>query len=196
MASRLEEYGLKVKLTREDELDPAGEDNFNYKESPYYKNGRVEQVYQHQGKYFISNHLNALDSTISGFEIYSSIVASNSWAELISEELLKTGHLARDSVNNEYRVSKGSDKRHFIGENGKLDYYYIIRETGGPATYASSLPLYNPNYTKVPNYGAEAILIEYLYMDHEADEQFWIDNWQLLAEAVIKATLEYLGINH
>ena len=195
IASRLEEYGLKVKLTREDEFDPAGEDNYNYKESPYYKNGRVEQIYQHQGKYLISNHLNALDTTFSGFEIYSSIFASNAWSDLISKELLKTGHLARDSVNNEFRVSKGSYKKHFTGEHGNLDYYYIIRETGGPATDASRLPLYNPNYIQVPNYGAESILIEYVYMDNEADEQFWIDNWQTLAEAVIKATLEYLGIN-
>ena len=52
---RLEDHGLKVKLTRTDDLDPAGSGNFDYGKSPFFDEGRVEQVYRYQTKYMLSN---------------------------------------------------------------------------------------------------------------------------------------------
>ena len=48
----------------------------------------------------------------------------------------------------------------------------------------------------IPNYGAETILIEYAYLDNSKDYKEWIENWQAWGEAVVKATVEYLGIKY
>ena len=53
LAKRLEDHGLKVKLTRTDDLDPAGPGNFDYGKSPFFDEGRVEQVYRYQTKYML-----------------------------------------------------------------------------------------------------------------------------------------------
>ena len=45
-----------------------------------------------------------------------------------------------------------------------------------------------------PNYGAETLLIEYAYLDNNNDFNEWINDWQVWGEAVVKATVEYLGI--
>ena len=42
-------------------LDPAGPGNFDYGKSPFFDEGRVEQVYRYQTKYMLSNHLNSFD---------------------------------------------------------------------------------------------------------------------------------------
>lgn len=73
---------------------------------------------------------------------------------------------------------------------------YIIRETGGRLSQSSALLDYNENYTMIPNYGAETILIEYAYLDNSKDYKEWIENWQAWGEAVVKATVEYLGIKY
>ncbi|HAX73999.1 MAG TPA: N-acetylmuramoyl-L-alanine amidase, partial [Firmicutes bacterium] len=204
IASRLEEHGLKVKLTRDDEFDPSGEGNFDYTLSPYKEEGRVEQVYRYSANYMISNHLNAFDGSLSGFEVYSSIMSTNDWASSIANEFEAIGHEARDSIKNEYRVSTGSYKSYtqcVAGEylpNGcsspYIDYLYIIRETGGQFSQSTSLVKYNENYEQIPNHGAETVLVEYVYLDNATDNAAWIQNWQAYGEAIVKATVAYLDI--
>ncbi|MGL4372458.1 MAG: N-acetylmuramoyl-L-alanine amidase family protein, partial [Turicibacter sp.] len=205
IASRLEEHDLKVKMTRTEDLDPAGEGNFDYAESPYYNEGRVEQVYRYRANYMMSNHLNSFDKSLSGFEIYSSIISSNDWANAISNSLKSIGRVARDSEKNEFRVSEGSYKRYYACTpadvlnpkgciNPYMDFLYIIRETGGQLSQSTTLLEYNSAYKKIPNYGAETILIEYAYLDNPTDNLAWSTNWEKWAESVVKATVDYLGI--
>ncbi len=204
ITSRLQEHGLKVKLTRTDQFDPTGEGNFDYQLSPYMENGRVEQVYQHQAKYVISNHLNSLDKSLRGYQVYSSIAASNDWADAVSTNFLAIGHVPRDSEKNEYRVSPGTFKQTFDCQpssallygclNEKSDYMYYIRETGGLLSHATTLTKYNDQYTQIPNFGAETILIEYAYLDNPDDRELWLKSYESWGEAVVKATVEYLNI--
>lgn len=207
IANRLEEHGLKVKLTRTEDLDPAGAGNFDYGKSPYFDEGRVEQVYRYQTKYMISNHLNAFNGTLDGFEVYSSVVSDDDWASEVASNLKEVGQDARDSEKSEFRVSEGSYKKYFLCKessyatdygckNDYMDYLYIIRETGGRVSQSSVLLDYNDNYTSIPNYGAETILIEYAYIDNPDDSKDWIENWEKWGEAIVKATVDYLGIDY
>ena len=77
-----------------------------------------------------------------------------------------------------------------------MDYLYIIRDTGGRVSQSTTLPDYNDNYTTIPNYGAETILIEYAYIDNSKDSKDWIANWEKWGEAIVKATVDYLGITY
>lgn len=205
IASRLEDHGLKVKLTRTDDLDPAGKGNFDYNESPYYNEGRVEQAYQYQPKYMISNHLNSFDKSLEGFEVYTSVLTTDEWSELVAMDLDEAGQVARDSVKNDYRVSNGSYKKYYLCKktndgnldsckNEYVDYLYIIREAGGIATQASTLLKYNDDYQIIPNFGPETMLIEYAYIDNVEDSSEWKVNYKNWGEAVVKATLNYLNI--
>lgn len=207
IANRLEEHGLKVKLTRTEDLDPAGAGNFDYGKSPYFDEGRVEQVYRYQTKYMISNHLNAFNGTLDGFEVYSSVVSDDDWSSEVAYNLKEVGQDARDSEKSEFRVSEGSYKKYFLCKessyatdygckNDYMDYLYIIRETGGRVSQSSVLLDYNDNYTSIPNYGAETILIEYAYIDNSKDSKDWIENWEKWGEAIVKATVDYLGIDY
>ena len=205
LAKRFEEHGLKVKLTRTTNEDPAvGE--FVYKESPYRQNGRVEQVYQHKANYLISNHLNAFDTTQAGYQLFSSIQTSNEWAQYVSESFQNVNHEAFDVLVSPHRQSYGTFKYSALCPDEylytacelfeQIDYYYILRETGGIANHSYSLLKNNDAYKTVPNYGAESLLVEYAYIDNQSDNARWLENWELWAEAVVKGTVEYLRIEY
>ncbi len=204
LAMRLEAHGLKVKLTRTDEFDPAISEEFLYKEAPYLENGRVSQVYEYKANYLISNHLNAYDGTVSGYQIFSSVQTSNDWAELISNAFQEVGHTAVYSPSNASFVGYGSYKYADVChpdyfEAGcpyfeQADYYYMIRETGGQLNNGYGFTKYMNGETALPQYGAETILLEYAFIDNELDNQLWLENFEVWGEAVVKATVEYLGI--
>lgn len=200
LKQRFEDHGLKVKLTREEDVDPAQQKNFDYNQAPYVENGRVDQVYRYQAKYTLSNHLNALYGSNKGTEIYSSIVTDDTWSRLILDELTAIDRTISDSERSQYRVSEGSYKRYYACPNDKacrnpyVDYLYMIRETGGFLTDPITLTDYSVTYSEVPNYGSETILIEYAYLDNRTDRNNWLSEWELWAEAVVRGTLAYLDI--
>ena len=200
LKQRFEEHGLKVKLTREGDYDPAQQETFIYDEAPYAENGRVDQVYRYQAKYVIANHLNAVDSQKEGTEVYSSIVTNDRWSRLILDQLTLRGRVLSDSLENHFRVSEGSYKRYYACpmenacRNPYVDYLYMIRETGGFATDPITVSAYSSTYPTVPHYGAETILVEYAYLDNYQDAMEWYYNWQSWAEAVLEGTLNYLNI--
>lgn len=207
IAGRLEDHGLKVKLTRTEDVDPAGPGKSDYGKSPFYDEGRVEQVYRYQTKYMISNHLNSFDGSLEGFEVYSSVVTDDDWSSRIATSLKSAGQEPRDSIKSEFRISEGSYKKCFVCRessyeekygclNDTLDYLYIIRETGGLLSQSSELTQHNKNYPTIPDYGAETILIEYAYLDNSKDYREWTANWESWGEAIVKATVEYLGIKY
>lgn len=61
-----------------------------------------------------------------------------------------------------------------LPSNSSKDYYFIHRNTGN----------------------TESLIIEYGFIDNDEDLDFLKDNYQDLAEAVIKSVLEYKGINY
>ena len=195
LAERFEDHGLKVKLTREDMQDPSQTESHDYDAMPYLENGRVDQVYRYQAKYVISNHLNAFDGSLSGYELYSSVRTTDQWTAAISKELKAIGREAKDSPKSEFWQSEGSYKKTYAcNQPTGCDLIYIIRETGGEVTTPVDLKRWSQNYAFVPNYGAESILIEHAYIDHVNDMQLWDQSYEAWAEAIVKGTLTYLEI--
>ena len=195
LAKRFKDHGLKVKLTREDMNDPSQSDTHNYDSMPYLENGRVDQVYRYQGKYVISNHLNAFDGSLSGYELYSSVRTTDQWTAKISSALKAINRESRDSVRSEFRQSEGSYKKTYkCDEPEGCDLIYIIRETGGDTTHPVDLPRFSQTYGRIPSYGAESILIEHAYIDSAQDMALWEEQSEQWAEAIVKGTVEYLGI--
>ena len=45
-------------------------------------------------------------------------------------------------------------------------------------------------------YKVLAVLIEYAYLDNPKDYKEWIADWKSWGEAVVKATVEYLGVKY
>lgn len=193
IAKRLEDHGLKVKLTRSGMEEPATNQACNYDACPYVENGRIEQIYATRSNYVISNHLNASANRQSrGSEVYSSVKTSDRWSSQVISAFESIDRAINDVKASPSRVSTGSYKRAI--ENTKTDYYYMMRESGGLSTQGTSLQEMNSAYAKTPDYGAETILIEYAYLNHVADYQYWCQNWETLGELVVKATVQYLGI--
>ena len=193
LAKRLSDHGLKVKLTRTDLSEPATVASCDYDRCPYMENGRIEQIYATQANYVISNHLNAsVDRQSNGSEVYSSVKTSDNWASQVIKAFASVDRTIHDVTASTSRVSAGSYKRAL--EKTQTDYYYMMRESGGQLTGGTSLQEKNKAYTTMPTYGAETLLVEYAYLDHVGDYQYWSENWQLLGELVVKATVQYLGI--
>lgn len=193
IAQRLNDHGLKVKLTREGMEDPATNKSCDYTICPYLENGRIEQIYQTQSNYVISNHLNASASKqSSGTEVYSSVKTSNLWSSLVIEAFEGMGRTIGDLVTSQARVSNGSYKRAL--EQSQTDFYYMMRESGGILTSATAIKDENAAYTQTPRYGAEVLLVEYAYIDHVQDYQEWMMHWETFGELVVKATVQYLGV--
>ena len=129
IAGRLEDHGLKVKLTRTEDVDPAGPGKSDYGKSPFYDEGRVEQVYRYQTKYMISNHLNSFDGSLEGFEVYSSVVTDDDWSSRIATSLKSAGQDPRDSIKSEFRISEGSYKKCFILFGKQVDFYRNLQNS-------------------------------------------------------------------
>lgn len=195
LAQRFEDHGLKVKLTREDMDDPSKAEGHNYDSMPYLENGRVDQAYRYQVNYLISNHLNAFDGSLSGYELYSSIRTTDDWTAAISSELKAIGREAKDSLKSEFRQSEGSYKKTYTCDAPSgCDLIYIIRETGGDVTTPVDLRRFSSTYGDIPSYGAESILIEYAYIDNATEMKLWDESYEAWAEAIVKGTLDYLDI--
>ena len=193
IAERLADHGLKVKMTRTDMTEPSGNQACQYEVCPYLENGRIEQIYATRAKYAISNHLNASANQQSkGSEVYSSVKTSDQWSSQIIAAFESIERVVNDVTISSSRVSTASYKRAI--DKTQTDYYYMMRESGGVSTKATSLQEYNAAYPQTPGYGAEALLIEYAYINHATDYQYWIKNWEILGELVVKATVQYLGI--
>lgn len=195
LVDRFKDHGLKVKLTRDDMEDPSKADTHDYDAMPYLENGRVDQVYRYQAKYVISNHLNAFDGSLSGYELYSSVRTTDDWTATISSELTAIGREAKDSLKSEFRQSEGSYKKTYTCDQPVgCDLIYIIRETGGDVTTPVDLRRFSSTYGDIPSYGAESILIEYAYIDNATEMKLWDESYEAWAEAIVKGTLDYLDI--
>ncbi|MGL5384061.1 MAG: hypothetical protein ACRDCC_11315, partial [Culicoidibacterales bacterium] len=73
------------------------------------------------------------------------------------------------------------------------DYYFTVRESGGIATSAQKLQLYNENYQTTPNFGAQGILVEYGFINNLRENTLWQENWQAYADAVVNAIVAYVN---
>ena len=191
MAELFTEYGLKVALTRDGDYSVGQEGVAASQIDPYISGGRVDTVYASGAKYLISNHLNAsTDGLCRGYQVYSSVRCDNRWAELTAAAWRQAGMFA----NNDFTglVQDGTYKRYTQDDSQTgSDYYYILRECGGMATSPRKMLAAGIREERELFAGAEALLLEYCFIDNGQDLSFWQENWQALVKAAVDAAVEY-----
>lgn len=188
MEKVLKEAGLKVKLVRytNDPVDTYGEGN------------RIWQVYNTKAKYYISHHLNALDDKrVHGAEVMYSSYASSVLAENIlrslvdNSDLVISGNIGYGNPIPSILPCKRTDAGY--------DNMMMLREPGGKALGAGNISelaqTQNKPFIEGKSYGAQAILIEFLYMSNKDDAAKWKANYEQYATLAAQGFMDYLKLD-
>ena len=186
LKKNLEEYGVKVKLTRTE-----GQLTLNDKLPDYGVHGRAVIPYEVKAKYVFSIHLNSNGSTyVNGLEVYAPGNINYDFAKSLAKNI-KEGANTNYSTNRLNKKFDGvynrmftesdiaSARKEYESKDMKpydvtvnSNYYFIIRETGGIVTGAyvddrNEDVLGNPYYKS--NVGAETYLLELGYLSNKND---------------------------
>lgn len=205
LKSKLENYGFKVKLTREE-----GDLSDDKIMEEYGKHGRAVISNEVFSKYTFSIHLNSNKSSyVSGLEIYTPDNINYDFINNMASKIIeKTG--IGPSTNKTYKKYDGVYTRNFTSkeieadnnkkiEKGykayditeKSNYFYMIRETGGKIT-GSYVDDRNPEisagnpYVK-SNIGNETYLLEYGYLTNENDLNIIVNKIEEYTSAIADA---------
>ncbi len=186
MKEALEAAGLKVKLARE------GDAVVN----TYGAGGRVEMVFKHHAKYYISNHLNSADAkSAKGSEVFYSSYTSSTLADSILQAITSDSTLKAVGKSVKSPRTKDGNKAIKAGYDG----YMMIREPGGLGLGAGELSekaqTENAPFITGTNYGAQAVLIEYLYMSNADEAKKWKANYEGYVKAAAQGIIDYLKLD-
>ena len=202
----LEKEGLKVKMTREEDvqIDHYGEGS------------RTGIAYESNAKLYLSIHLNSSGySSQRGVEIYRAYEDNNTYAKLLADNIVKyAGAVYSNNPHN--KIQEGVYMRVYSKENieslkkeAKRDgyepynftdhetYYYFVRETGGIMTHAFTdgrNPKYKANPYRNRNQGTEAYLCELAYISQSTDLNNIINNKEGYIKALTESVLSYAEI--
>lgn len=203
LKEKLENYGLKVKLTRDDSTPT------NVKFETYGNDGRIDRAMSSKAKYLFSFHLNSGLYTRTGTEIYTTNNIDYTLAKSIVDNIVQNTN-ANYSNNPIFKVSDGIYTRTF--QNYEINdvikeanaegydpydittnttYYYIIRETGGFMTGAYTdgrEPDYNAHYNT--NVGLESYIMEIGYITNPKDTTDITNNMDKYIDAISKAIVD------
>lgn len=181
----LEQEGLKVKLTRDDN----NTSEYTYT-NMYDENGRITIACESKAKYMLSLHINNGYDNLKGLEIYSPCKSDLSFAEKLATSIESNSSLEY-SNNNSFKKSEGVYVRNFTKSvikeyentaNTKgyapynittdTPYLYTIREVGGIATNAyvdGRNTAYDANKYYNSNQGIECYQIELGYIKNDLE---------------------------
>lgn len=186
LKQKLEEFGYKVKLTRDDENN----DTFS-STNMYDSNGRISIACKSKAKLMISFHINNdANAGLKGFEIYSPCKSDLNFAKKMSNKI-KEYSTINFSNNNSFKEADGVYERNFTKsvikefENtanrkgyepysitNDTPYLYTIREVGGIATGAyvdGRNTSYSKNEYYKSNHGIECYQLELGYIKNDLE---------------------------
>ena len=187
LKEQLEQYGVKVKLTRVD-----GELSLDETLPDYGLHGRAVINHEVNAKYLFSIHLNSNSSSnVNGLEVYTAGGINYDFAKRLADNIVNNANTSY-STNKINKVYDGVYTRMFtdnditVSKKDALDrgrtpyditvksnYYYMIRETGGIMTGAyvdnrnEPKVMANPYYDS--NIGSESYLLELAYLTNKDD---------------------------
>lgn len=206
LKEELEDLGLKVKLTRDKDI------NLN----PYGEGGRAVIPNEVKSKYSLSIHLNSVQGTMNygGVEVYTSNDINYEFAQILASNLSEVVGYSKKAP---YKISNGVYYTYFTkddieeSDNSMLEndmkpydieegipYMYMIREVGGINTgayidgrneYYGLNTYYNSNHT------AEPYLLELAYINYNSDLKKLVNNKEDFSSAISKSIKEYLNIS-
>ncbi|MEG1660978.1 MAG: hypothetical protein RR332_00550, partial [Clostridiales bacterium] len=67
----------------------------------------------------------------------------------------------------------------------------IIRESGGLALAPENFLQHHPERKTELYVGAEALLLEYCFLDNQQDAFYWQDHWRELVDGAVAAAARY-----
>lgn len=204
----LENYGLKVKLTRDNDTTISN----------YGVDGRVSVPYVTKAKLMLSIHMNSATSNVGsgGVEIYvpnksninfalnlaKNVVGftSSNYSPNMSNKIGSGVYLRTLSQFDLNEIKKDADKKGYKPyEKATLEstYYYIIRETGGIITNAyvdsrNKDKEWNRYYSS--NHGCETYLFELGYINSNNNLKILLNEKDSYIKAIVLSVLEYLEI--
>ena len=205
LKSSLEQLGLKVGMTRYDDVNT----------SFYGDNSRTSLAYSSHAKFFISIHLNSTEGVMNygGVEVYAPNNSDLGFASLLANNIVSYSG-SNYSINSSYRVMDGVYVRTFSDDdinssnsncynNGffpypvdlNTNYYFMIRETGGMMTGSfidGRSGVKNMFYDS--NIGVEAYLLELGYINYSGDLDNILNNGEGYVQGIVSAFSEKLGI--
>lgn len=209
---KLEEHGMKVKLTHE-----PGELKSTEKLDEYGKNGRAVTPREVEAKYLFSIHFNSSTyGYVSGLEIYTAKNINYDFAKLLVNNITTTTGLGF-SNNKINKIDNSIYSRNFTDDDisesinnynkknlipydisTKSNYYYIIRETGGIITGAyvdnrNEEIIGNP-YTD-SNVGTESYLLELGYISNPKDLNNVVNNMDKYVNSIVTSILSLYNID-
>lgn len=208
LKKKLEMYGYKVKLTREDDISI----------NTYGKNSRTSISYDVKAKYLFSIHFNSSEKGFSynGVEIYTPPKINLSLANNLVKNIVKNLDL-NYSTNKSFKKEDGiyirtlseNDLKNMKNEalqNGykmynvstSTPYLYILRETGGfmAGAYVDGRnKKYDKNLYVNSNYGAESYLLELGYINNSHDLNIILNNKDKYMNIVADTINEYIKSN-
>ena len=187
LKEKLEKYGVRVKLTREENQLSSDETLPDYGE-----HGRAVINHEVYAKYLFSIHLNSnVSPNVHGLEAYTADNINYEFANTLVKNIVNNASTTYSSnkINKMFdgvytRTFTDSDiansKKEMEARNRKpydittnSNYFYMIRETGGIMTGAYVDDRNNPNILANPyfksNIGSEAYLLELAYLTNTND---------------------------
>ncbi|MDO5569125.1 MAG: N-acetylmuramoyl-L-alanine amidase [bacterium] len=206
----LKDKGLKIKLTREDQLS---DDEVLAK---YNESGRAVIPKESNSKYLFSFHLNSnVSKEFYGLEVLAPTNIDYTLATLLVDNIKKETNI-RISNKNAFKIKEGIYTRTFneseillsqqeaIEENANAynitkstEYYYMIREPGCSITNAyvdgrNEKDGKNPYYAS--NIGVESYIIELGYIYNSSDMEIIDNKLDEYSIAITNSILQYLNI--
>lgn len=191
LKEKLEEQGLKVLITREqeEELNSYGEE------------GRLAKAYASNAKYYIKLTFSESELNYSGLDITYSAHASTAFASQILYELSKNNDISLCSVyslNTDGLISptviEGMDGRTVY------DLNLTIRESGGKATgasyYSENASSGTGSFAKDNTHGMYTLVIDLGYLSNDSDASYWINNKEEYMQALSDAILSYVSFSN
>ena len=205
---KLEELGLKIKLTR----DEKNTDMYT-STNMYNDNGRITIACESKAKYLLSFHINNGNNGLSGLEIYAPTKSNLEFAKLMADKIIENGANSY-SNNTGYKKAEGvfvwnfnkamikqlantANKKGYEPYPITTDtpYQYTIREVGGLATnaYADGRnPSFGANRYYNSNQGIEAYQIELGYIKNDLEKI--LNNREAYVNSIAESVKEYLDL--
>ena len=205
LKEELENLGLKVKLTRSDDI---------YLE-PYGDNGRAIIPNEVKSKYSLSLHLNSAVGTMryGGVEVYTPNDINYEFATILADnisEIVNYSKKPTDKISNGVYFTSFTkqditeSKQDMLEDNMKpydiklgSPYMYMIREVGGINTHAyidGRNDEYGLNKYYNSNQTAEPYLIELGYINYKKDLENIVNKPETFSKAISNSIKEYLNI--
>lgn len=206
LKDKLEEEGLKVKLTRDED---SLKDNEYFGE--YGKGGRAQISHEVYAKYLLSIHLNKNTvSSVHGIELYTPSNINYDFAKNLVDEIVNNtsieysnrktykkydGIYTHNFTESEIKTAmEGYANKNYEPYNVTTNssYLYMIRETGGIMTGAyvdnrNEEQTGNDYYNS--NIGAEAYLLELCYISNPSDFNIIKQEQDKYVDAIAKSII-------